>query len=295
VSVGGWAALAAVAVVALFVDLRLFAPRRAATLREGVIWSIGWVVVALLASLVVWWLESGNDAVTYLTVYAIERSLSLDNLFVFLLLFGYFQIAVEDRGRLLFWGIIAALTLRGAAILGGVALLERFDFITYLLGATLIVLAIRVVVRDDDEDVDPEKGLAVRLTRRVIPAATPFALCLVAIVTADIAFAVDSIPAAFGITRDSFHIWMGNVFALIGLRSLFVLVRSLVRHFRFLNQTIGAVLAVVGIKLLLDDVVHIGPVGSLALVFGCLAIGGLASWIGDRRDPEGAAAREEAS
>jgi tellurite resistance protein TerC len=284
--------LAAFAVLALVVDLRLFAPRRAATLREGVAWSIGWIVVSLLAAVVVLVVQSGQDAVTYLTVYAIERSLSLDNLFVFLLLFGYFQIAVEDRGRLLFWGIIAALALRGLAILGGVALLERFSVVTYLLGATLIVLAIRVARGGDDDDVDPEKGIAVRLTRRVIPHATPFALCLVAIVTADIAFAVDSIPAAFGITRDSFHIWMGNVFALVGLRSLFVLVRGLVRHFRYLDQTIGAVLALVGVKLLLEDVVHVGPVMSLLTVFAALALGGLASWIGDRRDPEGAAARE---
>ena len=286
--------LAAVAVIALVVDLRLFAPRRAATLREGVIWSIGWIVVALLAAIVVYAVQGGDDAVTYLTVYAIERSLSLDNLFVFLLLFGYFQIAVEDRGRLLFWGIIAALALRGAAILGGVALLERFSIVTYLLGATLIVLAIRVARSGGDDDMDPERSVAVRLTRRVIPAATPFALCLVAIVTADIAFAVDSIPAAFGITRDSFHIWMGNVFALIGLRSLFVLVRGLVRHFRYLDQTIGAVLGLVGLKLLLEDVVYIGPVASLAGVFLTLAIGGLASYIGDRRDPEGAAEREAA-
>ena len=115
------------AVVALFVDLQLFAPRPAATLREGVVWSIGWIVVALLAGVVVLACStSGDDAVTYLTVYAIERSLSLDNLFVFLLLFGVLRRSpVEDRGRLLFWGIIAALVLRGAAILGGVALLER--------------------------------------------------------------------------------------------------------------------------------------------------------------------------
>ena len=288
---GGWIALAAFAVLALFVDLRLFAPRRAATLREGIAWSIGWVVVALLAGVVVWVLESGEDAVTYLTVYAIERSLSLDNLFVFLLLFGFFQIPVEDRGRLLFWGIIAALTLRGAAILAGVALLERFDVITYLLGLTLIYLGYRVA-RGDTEDEDPERSFAVRLARRVVPRATPFGLCLVAIVTADIAFAVDSIPAAFGITRDSFHIWMANVFALVGLRSLFVLVRGLVRHFRYFDQTIGAVLAAVGLKLLLEHVVEIGPVASLGVVLGVLALGGIASVVGDRRDPEGAAARQ---
>jgi tellurite resistance protein TerC len=291
VSAGGWLALAAFAILALFIDLRLFAPRRAATIREGIAWSIGWIVVALLAAVVVWVLESGEDAVTYLTVYSIERSLSLDNLFVFLLLFGYFRIPVEDRGRLLFWGIIAALALRGAAILGGVALLERFDWVGYLLGATLIYLGLRVA-RSADEEEDPERSFAVRAARTVVPTATPFALCLVSIVIADIAFAIDSIPAAFGITRDSFHIWMGNVFALVGLRSLFVLVRGLVRHFRYLDQTIGAVLALVGVKLLADHWVHIGPVVSLLIVFTTLAIGGLASYIGDRRDPAGAAERE---
>ncbi len=293
-SIGAWVALACVAIGALVVDVRFFAPGRAATVKEGIVWSIGWIVFALLAAVVVWRLESGDDAVTYLTVYAIERSLSLDNLFVFLLIFGYFQIPVENRGRLLFWGIIAALALRGAAILGGVALLNRFDWVSYILGATLIVLAIRVVVRSSDDDVDPENSLAVRATRRVIPRATPFALCLIAIVTADIAFAVDSIPAAFGITRDSFHIWMGNVFALVGMRSLFVLVRGLMRQFRYFDATIALVLGLVGLKLLLDHVIHIGPLVSLATVFFCLALGGVASRIGDRRDPVGAAEREEA-
>jgi len=293
VSATGWLVLAAVAILALFVDLRLFAPRRAATIREGIVWSIGWIVFALLAAVVVWLLEGGDDAVTYLTVYAIERSLSLDNLFVFLLLFGFFQVPVEDRGRLLFWGIISALALRGAAILGGVALLERFDWVGYILGATLIYLGVRVA-RGEAEDEDPERSFAVRTARMIVPRATPFGLCLVAVVLADIAFAIDSIPAAFGITRDSFHIWMGNVFALIGLRSLFVLVRGLVRHFRYLDQTIGAVLALVGVKLLLDKVVHVGPLASLATVFACLALGGLASYVGDRRDPEGAASREAA-
>src|SRR3954453_6501700 len=137
-SPGAWIALAAVAVVALFVDLRLFAPRRAATLREGIAWSIGWIVFAVLAGFVLAVVDNGPDAVTYLTVYAIERSLSLDNLFVFLMLFSYFRIPIEDRGRLLFWGIIAALILRGAAILGGVALIQRFEVVTYVLGATLL-------------------------------------------------------------------------------------------------------------------------------------------------------------
>jgi tellurite resistance protein TerC len=286
-----WVALAACGLVALVVDLRLFAPRRAATLREGIAWSLGWIALALAAGVVLAVVDGGEDAVTYLTVYAIERSLSLDNLFVFLLLFGYFAIPVEQRGRLLFWGIMGALVLRGAAILGGVALIERFDWIVYVLGATLIVLAVRVG-RGVDESVDPAHSLAVRATRLVVPSATPWALCLVSIVAADLAFAVDSIPAAFGITQDSFLIWMANVFALVGLRSLFVLLRGLVRHFRYLDATIAVVLGLVGLKLLLDGVVHVGPLASLGVVVACLVAGAVASAIGDRRDPEGAAARQ---
>jgi tellurite resistance protein TerC len=285
-----WAALAVAGLAGLLVDVRLFSPGRAATMREGIAWSLGWIGFAIVAGLVLAVTSSGDDAVTYITVYAIERALSLDNLFVFLLIFGYFRIPVGDRGRLLFWGIIAALVLRGAAILGGVALLNRFSWISYVLGAVLLVLAYRVL-RGLADDVDPEQGLAVRLARRVLPRATPFALCLVAIVAADLAFAVDSIPAAFGITRDSFLIWMGNVFALVGLRSLFVLLRGLVRSFRYLDQTIAAILAFVAVKLLLSDAVELGPLASLAGVVVVLAIGAAASAVGDRRDPEGASAR----
>jgi len=310
VGAGGWIALAAFAVLALFVDLRLFAPRRAATLREGIAWSIGWVVVALLAGVVVWVLESGEDAVTYLTVYAIERSLSLDNLFVFLLLFGFFQIPVEDRGRLLFWGIIAALILRGLAILGGVALIEQFHFVIYILGVLLLVLAYRIL-RGVAENVDPDKNFIVRTVRKFFPVTgefhedhwfvklngtryvTPLFLCLAAIVAADIAFAVDSIPAAFAITRDSVLIWMGNVFALLGMRALFVLVEGLIRRFRYLDETIAIVLAVVAVKLLIEDLYKIGPVASLGLVALCFVVGIIASLIADARDPDAAAKQAE--
>jgi tellurite resistance protein TerC len=290
VSVGGWVALAAFAILALAVDLRLFAPRRAATLKEGVAWSIGWIGVALLAALVVWWLESGQDAVTYLTVYAIERSLSLDNLFVFLLLFGYFGVSPERRGRLLFWGIIAALVLRGGAIVGGVALLDRFHWIVYVLGATLLLLAARVA-RGVEETVDPERSLAVRATRRIVPGVTPWALCLVAVVAADLAFAVDSIPAAFAITTDALAIWTANAFALMGLRALFSLVEELIRRFRYLDETIAVVLGLVGVKLLIEDLYKVGPIASLAVVLAAFVVGIVASIVSDRRDPAGAAER----
>ena len=299
-----WLALAAITVVFLFVDLKLFARGRQPTWREGVVWSIGWLVVSLVAALVVWALAGPEDAVTYTTVYFIERTLSLDNLFVFLLLFAYFGVPQEQRARLLFWGIAAALVLRGLAILGGVALIERFHFVLYVLGVALLVLAYRIL-KGVGENVDPDRNVMVRLVRRFFPVsgefhgrrwfaridgrrhATPLFLCLAAMVAADIAFAIDSIPAAFAITRDSVLIWMGNIFALLGLRALFVLVEWLITRFRYLDETIAVVLALVGIKILLEDVYKLGPIASLAVVAACFTVGIVASIIGDRRDPGG--------
>src|SRR5919107_606038 len=267
-----WAFLSAAVIAFLFIDLKLFARGREPSFREGVIWSIGWLVLSLLAVLVIWPLRGGDDAVEYLTVYLIERSLSLDNLFVFLLLFAYFAIPAEKRPRLLFWGIVAALVMRGLAILGGVALIEQFHFVVYILGATLLLLAYKIF-KSAGEEADPGKNPVVRwLKKRGV---SPLTAALVAIVAADIAFAVDSIPAAFGITRDAFVIWMGNVFALLGLRALFVLVEGLARRFRYLDETIAVVLGIVGVKLLIEDVVKIGPLPSLAIIAAAFA-GGIA-------------------
>jgi tellurite resistance protein TerC len=294
-------ALSVALVFFLWADLKLFARGREPSFKEGLIWSIGWLVLSLLAALVVWALEGPDDAVVYTTVYLVERSLSLDNLFVFLLLFAYFGVPVEHRPRLLFYGIVAALALRGLAILGGVALIEQFHFVIYILGATLLLLAYRIF-RGVSENVDPDKNLFVRVVRKFFPVtgeyheqhwfvrvsgrlhATPLLLCLAAIVFADIAFAIDSIPAAFGITRDAFLIWMGNVFALLGLRALFVLVESLVMRFRYLDETIAIVLAVVAVKLLIEDIYKLSPVPSLIIVMGLLAGGIILSALADRRD-----------
>ena len=244
-----------------------------------------------------------EDAVLYTTVYLIERSLSLDNLFVFLLLFAYFGVPYERRPRLLYWGIVAALAMRGLFILGGSELIEQFHVVLYLLGGALIVLAVRIW-RGVSENVDPDRNLMVRAVRRVYPVtsefhgghwfvrkdgrryATPLFLCLAAIVFADIAFAIDSIPAAFAITRDPLLIWMGNVFALLGMRALFVLVESLVARFRYLDETIAIVLGLVGVKLLIEDIVKIGPVGSLAGIAVAFTVGIALSVRADRRDPD---------
>jgi tellurite resistance protein TerC len=310
--VGAWGALIVALVFFLWLDLHFFARGREPSFKEAAWWSVGWLVLSLLAAIPVLLLEGQNDAVTYTTVYLIERSLSLDNLFVFLLLFAYFGVPYVHRPKLLFYGIIAALALRGVFILAGTALLDQFHFIVYLLGVGLLVLAYRVF-RGVEESVDPNRNLMVRLVRRFWPVtgefhgdhwfvrkddsrrryATPIFLCLAAIVFADVAFAIDSIPAAFAITRDPLLIWMGNVFALLGLRALFVLVESLIARFRYLDETIAIVLGLVGVKLLVEDLVKVGPVASLAVIAVAFAIGIIASIRADRSDPQAEEHREE--
>jgi tellurite resistance protein TerC len=309
-SIAPWAVL----IVALFgllsLDLHFFARGREPNFREALAWSVGWLVLSLAAALVVVLLRDGEDAVLYTTVYLIERSLSLDNLFVFLVLFAYFGVPYPLRPRLLFAGIVGALILRGLFILAGIALIEQFHFLLYVLGAALLLLAYRLL-RGVGENVDPAGNIVVRTVRRLYPVTpafhgrrwfmtvegrrhtTPLFLCLTAIVFADLAFAIDSIPAAFAITRDPLLIWMGNVFALLGLRALFVLVEGLIARFRYLDETIAILLAVVGVKILTEDLVHIGPLASFVIVAGIFTLGIVASVVADRLDPDADRKRRE--
>jgi tellurite resistance protein TerC len=307
-TIAPWAALIVALFAFLWLDLRFFARDREPHFRQALFWSIGWFVLSLLVAIPVLLLEGGDSAIEYTTVYLIERSLSLDNLFVFLILFAYFGVPYEYRPRLLFWGIVAALVLRLAFIAAGVALIEQFHFVIYLLGVLLLVLAYRIF-RGVEENVDPDRNLMVRLVRRIYPVtgrfhgrhwfvrldgrrfATPLFLCLAAIVFADLAFAIDSIPAAFAITTDAYIIWMGNVFALLGLRALFVLVEGLIVRFRYLDETIAIVLGLVAVKLLTEDLYEVGPLASFAIIALAFTVGIVASVIADRRDPEGAARR----
>ena len=305
-----WAVLITALFFFLWLDLHFFARGREPSFKEAVFWSVGWLVLSLLAAFAVAAYEGHEDAVLYTTVYLIERSLSLDNLFVFLLLFAYFGVPYERRPRLLFWGIVAALALRGLFIAGGSALIEQFHVVIYILGVGLLVLAYRIF-RGVDDNVDPDKNLMVRLVRRFFPVTddyreghwfvkeggrrhvTPLFLTLTAVVFADIAFAIDSIPAAFAITTDPLLIWMGNVFALLGLRALFVLVEALIARFRYLDETIAIVLGLVGVKLLIEDIVKIGPLPSLGMIAVAFAIGIALSVRADRRDPHAEEKREE--
>ncbi|HKJ36219.1 MAG TPA: TerC/Alx family metal homeostasis membrane protein, partial [Solirubrobacterales bacterium] len=307
-----------VIVVASFGDLKLFGRNGEPTFREAAWWSVGWFMLAMLAAVVIWVERGADDAVLYTTVYLIERSLSLDNVFVFLLLFTYFQVPPQHRPRLIILGIIFALVMRGLAILGGIELLERFDFLIYVLAAGLLILAVRIG-RGMEEGIDVEHNLMIRAVRRVFPVdtgetdgrwftrtggslhTTPIFLCFVGLIFTDIVFAIDSIPAAFAITRDSFIIWTANVFALLGLRALIILVDRLIERFQYLDQTIAVVLGVIAIKLALEqaDLIHISPLASLGVVAAIFAAGITASILaeddedgGDSASPGSAAPAE---
>ena len=284
----------------LLVDLLLFSRKREPTFRESVTWSLGWLVLGLLVTIPIALLSSSEDGVNYATVYLIERTLSLDNLVVFLLIFGYFAVPQRERGVLLFWGIVLALAMRGVAIVVGVELIERFHVVLYLLGVTLLFLAYRMW-KGSATHVDPSHNPLVRMVRRIYPVGeyqgshfwvrqsgtrtlTPLALALISVVAADIVFALDSVPAAFAITDDALVIWAANGFALLGLRALFVLVEELIRRFRYLNQTVAIVLGVVAVKLLIADLWKVPALVSLALVVGLFAGGIVLSILADRRD-----------
>jgi tellurite resistance protein TerC len=294
-------AAAAVGVLAgLVVELMLFAPRRQPRRREAVAWSIGWVVLA--AAIAVGIALAGGPAGEWTTVYLIERSLSLDNVFLFTLLLAYFTVPAELRGTVVLIGIAGALVLRGVAIVGGLALIEAVEWVVYVFGVLLLYVAYRAF-RGTADETDPAANPVLRFVRRVLPTTdgfrgrrlivreggrrygTPLLLSTVGIVVADIAFAVDSIPAALAVTRDAGVIWTANAFALLGLGALLALVEILVRRFRYLGRTVAIVLAFVGLKILAEDLVAVSDLASLAIIATLIAIGIAASLVADRIDP----------
>jgi tellurite resistance protein TerC len=284
----------------LVVEFLLFAPRRQPRRGEAVAWSIGWVLLA--AAIAVGIAVAGGPVGEWTTVYLIERSLSLDNVFLFTLLLAYFAVPAELRGVVVLIGIAGALVLRGVAILGGLALIEAVEWVVYVFGVLLLYVAYRAF-RGTADETDPAANPVLRFIRRVLPTtdgfrgrrlivrengrlyATPLLLSAVGIIVADIAFAVDSIPAALAVTRDAGVIWTANALALVGLGALLALVEILVRRFRYLGRTVAVVLAFVGLKILAEDLVAVSDLASLAIIATLIAIGIAASLVADRIDP----------
>jgi len=288
-SIWFWIAFHAGVFIALIVDLVQFKHRgRELSMRAAAQRTAIWIVLSLLFNLVVWKIRGPDKALEFLTGYVIEYSLSVDNIFVFVLIFQYFQVPPMAQHRALVWGIVGALVMRGVMIFLGVALVERFDFILYLFGAFLLVSAWRMFfVKQEAKDFG--QSWIMRCCNWAIPVTpvfhdehfkarvngvwmlTPLALALIVIDVMDLVFAVDSIPAVFAITRDPFIVYTSNICAILGLRSLYFLVAKMITRFVYLKSGLAIVLAFVGAKMMLRDVFEIPTLLSLTFVIGVLA------------------------
>ncbi len=278
----------------LAIDLGLFNRKpHAIKVREALVWSAVWIGLALAFNAGIWHWFGDEAGLQFLTGYLIEKALSVDNLFVFLLIFGYFAVKEELQHRVLFWGILGALVLRAIFIVGGAALLERFHWIIYVFGALLVVTGIKMLRRREGE-VHPENNPIVKLAQRVLPTvpeydgakfitrrngrrfATPLLIVLIAVEATDVVFAVDSIPAIFAITKDPFIVFTSNIFAMLGLRSLYFLLAGVMHRFSQLKVGLAMVLVFVGSKMLVADWYKVPVLVSLsvvaALIFGTMAV-----------------------
>jgi tellurite resistance protein TerC len=283
-----WIALIAFVAGALALDLRV-SRSGAPTLRSAVAWSLAWTACGLAFAVVLLVLEGGRPASEYLAGFVVEKSLSLDNLFVFAVLFGYFAIPRDERFRVLIYGIAGAIVLRAVFIAVGVTALETFHATTYVLGALLAVTAWRIARGGAGEELDPERTVAMRAMRRVVPRGlTPVRAAIVMVGAFDVMFAIDSIPAVLAITHDTYLVFAANAFSLLGMVSLFFVLDGLLDRFRYLHLGLAAILGYVAAKLLLADVWH-PPVGvSLAVVVGLLAAAAVASVLAERREADAA-------
>ncbi len=313
-----WIGFLVFVIVMVALDLGVF-HRKAHEVRlgEALVWTAVWVALALLFNLLVYflyeesWLGWTTDishrltgrqaALQFLTGYILEKSLSIDNIFVIAMIFAYFRVPRDQQHRLLVWGVLGAVALRGVMIASGALLIERFDWVVYIFGMLLIGSAAKMLVTRHD-NINPERNIAVRLIRRTLPvtdgfvgssffatvnhrrAATPLFLALMLVETSDVMFAIDSIPAIFAITRDPFLVFTSNIFAILGLRSLYFALAGLMDRFRYLKTSLVFLLAYAGVKMLLAHHYPIPNLVSLGIIGGILSVGVLASMAAGHRD-----------
>jgi tellurite resistance protein TerC len=298
-----WLGFTALVLALLVVDLGVFHRKaHAVSVREAAVWSAVWIALALGFNAFVWWAFGPERGTAFLAGYLIEKALAVDNIFVFYAIFAYFAVPAAYQHRVLFWGILGALVMRAVFIFLGAALIQQFHWVMYVFGAVLVVTAVKLFVMSE-EGVHPERNPVYRLVRRVLPSvseyhgsrftvvqngkryATPLLVALILIEWTDLVFAVDSIPAIFAVTSDPFIVYTSNIFAILGLRSLFFVLAGVVGSFHLLKPCLAGVLAFVGAKMLLADVYEI-PIGvSLAVVASLIAAGILGSLLFPRREP----------
>ena len=283
-----WGGLAVLVVVLLVLDFVVFGRDHAPSMRESVIWSVVWILLAVGFGGVLWAWQGGDAGSQYLAGYLLERSLSLDNIFVFAVILAYFAVPPAVQPKVLAWGIGLALILRLIFILAGAALLDSFHATFYVFGALLLYTAWKLA-RHESSDIEPEHNPALRMLRRRVPMtadydgnrlvtrsagrrlATPLLAVFVVVATTDIVFAVDSIPAIFAVTQEPFIVFAANAFAMLGLRALYFVLVGMMDRFVYLSHGLAVILAFIGAKMLLIDVWHPPIWLSLAVIAGVLA------------------------
>nr|HET6904657.1 TerC family protein [Ktedonobacteraceae bacterium] len=297
----------------LAIDLGVFHRKaHSVSLKEASIWSVVWITLALIFNAGLYFLSGTEPALQFFTGWLIEKSLSVDNIFIFVLLFTYFRVPAAYQHRVLFWGILGALVMRGILIAVGAVLLEEFHWILYLFGVFLIFTGIRMGLQKETE-VHPERNPLLKLVRRIVPVTddyeydrfavrragqfmvTPLLLVLLIIESTDLIFAVDSIPAVFAVTGDPFIVYTSNVFAILGLRSLYFVFANVIDKFYYLKLGLAVILSYVGVKMVLADIYPIPTFLSLAIIALVLALAIGASVIRARRLPEKPAEPKEQS
>ena len=290
-----WIIFGILITVFLVVDLGVLERRpHVISLREATAWSAAWIAVSLLFNLGVYFWRGRDAALEFFTSYILEKSLSADNIFLFAVIFGVMGVAARNQHKVLFWGVLGALAMRGGFIIAGVELVRRFHWILYLFGAFLLITGIRLL-RQKRREFDPSRSRTLRNARKILPItehyeggnffvrrgaqryATPLFLVLLLIETADIAFALDSIPAIFSVTQDAFIIYTSNVFAILGLRSLYFVLAGAITKFRYLRAGLSIVLVFVGAKMLTVHWIKMSTGVALLVILGILTVTVIAS------------------
>jgi tellurite resistance protein TerC len=290
-----WIGFNAFVIIMLALDLGVFHKKvHKIPVKEAVIWTLVWITLAVIFNVLIYFDMGKTKALEFLTGYVIEYSLSVDNIFVFILIFSFFKVNNKYQHKVLFWGIIGALIMRAIFIFAGVVLITRFHWIIYIFGGFLIITGIRMLFHGDKE-VDPDKNPVVRFFRKFLPVtdtmhedkffikqnsktyATPLFLVLLIIESSDLIFAVDSIPAVLAISQDSFIVYTSNIFAILGLRSLYFAISGIMEYFRFLKIGLAFVLTFVGVKMCTSDFFDIPVLYSLLIIISILLISVLAS------------------
>jgi tellurite resistance protein TerC len=292
-----WIAFNLFVLAMLTLDLGVFHRKsHEVSVREALIWTCVWITLAMLFNLFVYYYFDKSKALEFFTGYLIEKSLSVDNIFVIILIFSYFKVPSAYQHKVLFWGILGALVMRVIFILAGVELIHRFHWLIYIFGGFLVFTGVRLLTSGDTK-IDPEKNPVIRLVRKIFPVtqsfegdrffikingrqwATPLFLVVILIETTDLIFAVDSIPAILAISDDSFIVYTSNVFAILGLRSLYFALAGIEKYFKYLKYGLSAILVFVGAKMCLADVLKIPIEISLIVIGFTLAIAMLCSRI----------------